>query len=81
MLSLLFSMSAKEETVCSFQKNVLALCGFIPRIAASLSWSYTATSMQTKHRRTGQRLRFSQVPKMKWKLNPKGVHVRSGSKR
>ena len=68
-------MSAKEETVCFLQEIVLALCGFKPRIAASLSWSYTATSVQTKHRHTSQRLRFSQVSKMKWKINPKGVHV------
>ena len=78
----LLSKSAKEETVCSFQEIFLAHCGFKPRIAASLSWSYSATSVQAKHRRTSQRLRLvMQVPKMKWKLNPKGVHVRSGSKR
>ena len=50
-------MSAKEEIVCSFQEIVLAYCGFKPRIAASLSWSYTATSVQTQHRHTSQRLR------------------------
>ena len=55
---LLLSMSAKEETVCSFQEIVLAHYGFKPRIAASLSWSYTATSVQAKHRRTSQRLRL-----------------------
>ena len=47
-------MAAKEETVCSFQEIVLVHCDFKPRITASLSWSYKATSVQTKHRRTMQ---------------------------
>ena len=64
-------MSAKEEIVCSFQEIVLAHCGFKPRIAASLSWSYTATSVQTKHRRTSQRLRLVRCRKWSGNLTPR----------
>ena len=64
-------MSAKEEIVCSFQYIVLAHCGFKPRIAASLSWSYTATSVQTKHRRTSQRLRLVRCLKWSGNLTPR----------
>ena len=64
-------MSAKGEIVCSFQEIVLAHCGFKPRIAASLSWSYTATSVQTKHRRTSQRLRLVRCRKWSGNLTPR----------
>ena len=64
-------MSAKEETVCSFQEIVLAHCGFKPRIAASLSWSYTATSVQAKHRRTSQRFRLVRSQKWSGNLTPR----------
>lgn len=64
-------MSAKEEIVCSFQEIVLAHWGFKPRIAASLSWSYTATSVQTKHRRTSQRLRLVRCRKWSGNLTPR----------
>ena len=48
-------MAAKDETVFPFQEIVLDQCGFKPKIAASLTWSYTASSVQTKHGRTSQR--------------------------
>ena len=34
-------MAAKEETVFPFQEIVVDHCGLKPRIAASLTWSYT----------------------------------------
>ena len=54
----------------SFQEIVLAHCGFKPRIAASLSWSYTATSVQTKHRHTSQRLPLVRYRKWSGNLIP-----------
>ena len=64
-------MSAKEEIVCSFQEIVLALCSFKPRIAASLSRSYTATSVQMKHRPTSQRLRLVRCRKWSGNVTPR----------
>ena len=74
-------MSAKGEIVCSFQEIVLAHCGFKPRIAAEsvvVIYCYFSANEASAHKSA---LAFSQVPKMKWKLNPKGVRVRSGAKR
>ena len=66
----LFSMSAKEETVCTFQEIVLAHCGFKTKDSSKsvvVIYRFFSANEAQVHKSA---LAFSQVPKMKCKLNP-----------